>query len=78
MKEITAILNRWQGDRFENEVSCEVCGKLGSVAVIPIGTGLLPKGCLRICNSCLTSATVAIYREIHKHIAQWKLPDKDK
>jgi transcription elongation factor Elf1 len=50
------ILNRWIGDHFENEFSCDRCGKLSTTVEID--------DIIALCPSCLAEAQAAISEAI--------------
>lgn len=54
---MTVLINKWDGRKFENEVSCSVCGKTTSVKEIydPISNVLF-----RQCKSCLLAMVAEI------------------
>jgi|WetSurMetagenome_2_1015567.scaffolds.fasta_scaffold956146_2 hypothetical protein len=51
------ILNKCVDDAFYNDVTCDFCGDLGTVVILP-STGK------RICKWCLRKAEVAINRAV--------------
>lgn len=46
------ILNKWLGDKFENDTKCDDCGKFSSV--VEFSTG--PANVIRLCPNCLNKA----------------------
>jgi hypothetical protein len=76
-----AILNKWVGNDFENDTTCQICRRKGHVAIIPIPGIFEVQGrpqpfYVSICGTCLDEAILSIYAEILKSFPTWRDPRK--
>jgi hypothetical protein len=76
-----AILNKWVGNDFENDTTCQICRRKGHVAIIPVPGIFEVQGrpqpfYVSICGTCLDEAILSIYAEILKSFPTWRDPRK--
>ena len=66
------LLNKWLGDRFENDTKCDDCGKFTSVMVFEVRKGGLGMR-MQLCPHCLNKADKEVtkkYCERMYHLAR--------
>ena len=55
MKIGIVFLNKWEGERFQNEITCDYCGGEGSVILL---------GDIKLCSVCLHEAIEEINKAV--------------